>query len=87
MSNANSIIIHLLFKKSCYNIAIHFEKQLTRRRYLMAGVKTSLFSDDVVEEINRIFKHGNTVELKKENGKLVVVEIQRKAKIKTSITG
>ena len=47
----------------------------------------SLFSTEVIEEITRILKHGNTVELKKENNKLVVVEIQRKVKTKTSIIG
>ena len=50
-------------------------------------VELKLLSQEVIEEINRILKHGNTVELKRENGKLVVVEIQRKAKIKTSING
>lgn len=47
----------------------------------------NLFSAEVIEEIARILKHGNTVELKKENNKLVVVEIQRKVKTKTSIIG
>lgn len=50
-------------------------------------VELKLISQEVIEEINRILKHGNTVELKCENGKLVVVEIQRKAKIKTSMNG
>ena len=50
-------------------------------------VELKLISQEVIEEINRILKHGNTVELKRENGKLVVVEIQRKAKIKTSMNG
>lgn len=46
-----------------------------------------IFSAEMIEEITRILKHGNSVELKRENGKLVVVEIQRKVKSKTSITG
>jgi hypothetical protein len=50
-------------------------------------VDSSLFSTDVVETIVKILKRGDTVELKKENGKLVVVEIQRKVKIKTSAIG
>lgn len=50
-------------------------------------IELKLLSQEVIEEINRILKHGNTVEIKCENGKLVVVEIQRKAKIKTSING
>ena len=47
----------------------------------------AILSDEVIEEILRILKHGNTIELKKENGKIVVVEIQRKVKIKTSTNG
>ena len=50
-------------------------------------IELKLLSQEVIEEINMILKHGNTVEIKCENGKLVVVEIQRKAKIKTSING
>lgn len=46
-----------------------------------------LFTEELVSEIMRILKHGNTVELKKEHDKLVVVEIQRKVKNKTSIIG
>lgn len=37
---------------------------------------------EVVEEITKILKRGNSVELKKEKDKLVVVEIQRKVKFK-----
>lgn len=37
---------------------------------------------EVVEEIMKIFKRGNSVELKKEHDKIVVVEIQRKLKFK-----
>ena len=53
----------------------------------MKNIDISLFTKEFVEEINRILKHGNSVELKNENNKLVVIEIQRKAKIKASITG
>ncbi len=35
------------------------------------------------EEIEKILKKGNTVELKKEKGYIVIVEIQRKAKHKS----
>lgn len=42
-----------------------------------------MFNADVIETINKILKKGNSVELKKENGKLVVVEIERKVKTKT----
>mgnify|MGYP007119991863 CR=1 FL=1 len=37
----------------------------------------------VIEEIEKILKNGNTVELKKEKGYIVIVEIQRKAKHKS----
>lgn len=47
----------------------------------------NIFSDELIAEIMRILKHGNSVELKKENNKLVLVEIQRKVKNKTSIIG
>ena len=49
--------------------------------------ESSLFTTEVIEEILRVLKHGNSVELKKENNRLVVVEIQRKVKIKTSAKG
>lgn len=46
-----------------------------------------IVNKEVVEIISRILKRGNSAELKKENGKLVVVEIERKVKTKTSING
>ncbi len=49
--------------------------------------ESTFFLAEVIEEITHILKHGNSVELKRENGKLVVVEIQRKVKSKTSIIG
>lgn len=50
-------------------------------------MESTLLSEEVIEEIVRILKHGDTVELKKENNKIVVVEIRRKVKTKTSIIG
>lgn len=47
----------------------------------------TLLDDKATEIILQALKRGNTVELKKEQGKLVVVEIQRKAKLKASING
>ena len=47
----------------------------------------ALLDEKLTEMILQAFKRGNTVELKKEHGKLVVVELQRKVKSKTSITG
>ena len=45
------------------------------------------FSPAVLKEIDRILKQGNTVELKRINGKLVVVEIKRHKKIEVAIIG
>ncbi len=42
---------------------------------------------DLVEIIRKILKRGNTAEVKKERDQIVVVEIQRQVKIKTSIIG
>ena len=53
----------------------------------MSGVAAAISNADVIEAISRIIKNGNSAELKKENGKLVVVEIERKVKTKTSING
>lgn len=50
-------------------------------------IDKSLFSDEVIGEVERIIKRGNTVELKREKDKLVIVEIQRKVKIKKSTIG
>lgn len=47
----------------------------------------TFFDDKTITAVKQAFKRGNTVELKKEQGKLVVVEIQRKVKIKASING
>ena len=47
----------------------------------------SILDEKAPTIILQAFKRGNSVELKKEQGKLVVVEIQRKMKIKASITG
>lgn len=42
---------------------------------------------EITEMIARILKRGNTVELKKERGQLVIVEITRQVKNKTFIKG
>lgn len=39
---------------------------------------------ETIDAINKALKKGSTIEIKKENGNIVVVEIQRKVKIKTS---
>ena len=45
------------------------------------------FSQEITDAILLILKRGNSVELKMEKGKLVVVELQRKVKTKASING
>lgn len=50
-------------------------------------IDKNLFTDEVIGEVERIIKKGNTVELKRERDKLVIVEIQRKVKIKKSTIG
>ena len=47
----------------------------------------NIFTAEVAEAVIEILKKGNAAELKRENGKLVVVEIHRKVKNKTLITG
>lgn len=42
---------------------------------------------EVIDIILNILKKGNSAELKKEQGKLIVVEIKRKVKTKTAING
>ena len=37
---------------------------------------------EIWEEIQRILKRGNTAEVKKSGGQIIVVEIERKVKIK-----
>jgi formylmethanofuran dehydrogenase subunit D len=39
-------------------------------------------TDEMLKAIADILKRGDTVELKREHGKLVIVEIRRKVKIK-----
>lgn len=46
-----------------------------------------LFTAEVNEIIMKIVKKGNSAEIKKENNNLVVVEIERRVRNKTSITG
>lgn len=43
--------------------------------------------NDLVDVILKILKKGNTAEVKRERDQVVIVEIQRQVKIKTSITG
>lgn len=45
------------------------------------------FNTEFLDTINNIIKKGNSAEIKRENGKIVIVEIQRKVKMKTSTTG
>jgi hypothetical protein len=52
---------------------------------LFGAERSSEMSDEMIKEIYRILQKGNTVEIKKENGKIVLVEIQRKAKMKAPV--
>lgn len=51
------------------------------------AIKELNFTPEIVTLITEILKRGNTVELKKEHDKLVVVEIKRQVKNKTAIIG
>ena len=46
-----------------------------------------LFTPEVIDLIMRIVRRGNSAEIKKENNKLVIVEIERRVRNKTSIIG
>ena len=46
-----------------------------------------MFDENLIKIIKQTLSRGNSVELKKEQGKLVIVEIQRKVKTKTSMIG
>ena len=50
-------------------------------------MNNNVFSQELTDVIFKILKNGDSVELKKENGKLVVVQIKRKVKNKTFING
>lgn len=51
------------------------------------GDAKALFPEETAQEILRILNQGDTVELKREKGNLVVVQIRRKVKIKTAAIG
>ena len=46
-----------------------------------------LLDAEAIAEIERIVKRGNKAEIKKEKDKIVVVEIKRQVKYKSSATG
>lgn len=48
--------------------------------------KKTLLTDEMLDLIAKILKRGDTVELKKENGDIVVVEIRRQKKMKNPFT-
>lgn len=45
------------------------------------------FPPEIIDVILKIIRRGNSAEIKKENNKLVVIEIERRVRNKTSITG
>ena len=46
-----------------------------------------VFTAELQDAIMKIVKKGNSAEIKKENNKIVVVEIERRVRNRTSITG
>lgn len=44
-------------------------------------------SNELLAIVEKILKRGNTAEIKRERDNVVIVEIQRQVKIKTSING
>ena len=50
-------------------------------------MNNTVFTAELQYAILRIVKKGNSAEIKKENNKIVVVEIERRVRNKTSITG
>lgn len=46
-----------------------------------------IFTPEMVDLIMKILRKGNSAEIKKENNKLVIVEIERRVRNKTSIIG
>ena len=51
------------------------------------SVSRDAFTPEMLDAILQIIKRGNTAEIKKERDNLVVVEIDRKVKVKTPIIG
>ena len=77
------------YPEECGWRKIHADNDISLLESVLSGsfsVK-SILDEKATTIILQAFKRGNSVELKKEQGKLVVVEIQRKMKIKASITG
>ena len=46
-----------------------------------------MFTPEVIDLIMKIVRKGNAAEIKKENNKLVIVEIERRVRNTTSIIG
>ena len=59
----------------------------TGKGEFMGEAEKAIFTPEVIELILRIIKRGNSAEVKKENNKLVIVEVERRVRNKTSITG
>jgi len=50
-------------------------------------VEDRYFTPETIAQIERIVKHGNIAEVKIERQNVVVVEIERRVRSKTAITG
>lgn len=52
------------------------------RKLTADKLKTLLTDDDLIDTLLTCFKDGETVEIKREDGKIVVIGIKRKLKLK-----
>ena len=66
---------------------MQFGVAVSEKEVIALGDAKALFSEETAQEILRILNQGDTVELKREKGNLVVVQIRRKVKIKTAAIG
>ena len=55
---------------------------MENRKCTAETLKALLTADSMIETILACFKEGETVELKREDGKLVVIGIKRKLKVR-----
>ena len=51
------------------------------------NIDTQVFTKDIIENIVQILRKGGSCEVKREGNQIVIVEINRKVKIKTPTIG
>lgn len=66
---------------------MQFGVTVSEKEVIALGDAKELFPEEMAREILRILNQGDTVELKREKGNIVVVQIRRKVKIKTAAIG